>query len=67
MKIANIITVSTYSAFYNAFEERQIWIVRPYRITHRGAERILRKMRTLGAHFGAWNGSVVRIEASILA
>ena len=61
MKIANIITVSTFSAFYNAFEERQIWLVRPYRLTYRGAERILRKLNTLG------DGSVVRLECIAIA
>lgn len=61
MKIANAVTISTFSAFYNAFEERQIWVVRPYRLTHRGAERILRKLNSLGS------GSVVRIETAIYA
>jgi len=61
MKIANIVTISTFSAFYNAFEERQIWLVRPYRLTYRGAERILRKLNTLG------DGSVVRIETAACA
>jgi len=61
MKIANIITISTHSAFYNAHTERQIWVVRPYRLTHRGAERILRKINSLGS------GSVVRIETAVYA
>ena len=61
MKIANIVTISTYSAFYNAYEERQIWLIRPYRLTYRGAERILRKLNTLG------DGSVVRIETAVCA
>lgn len=61
MNIANIITISTYSAAYNAHTERTIWIVRPYRLTYRGAERILRRDNQLG------DGSVVRIETAIIA
>jgi len=56
MKIANILTISTYSAAYNAHTERSVWLIRPYRLTYRGAERVLRKLNTLG------DGSVVRLE-----
>ena len=61
MRIANILTVSTYSAAYNAHTERSVWLIRPYRLTYRGAERILRKLNTLG------DGSVVRIETAVCA
>jgi hypothetical protein len=61
MKIANILTVSTYSAAYNAHTERSVWLVRPYRLTYRGAERILRKLNSLG------DGSVVRLECIAIA
>jgi hypothetical protein len=64
MKIANIVTISTYSAFYNAYEERQIWLIRRYRLTYRGAKRILRKLNTLGANS---DGSIVRIETAVYA
>jgi hypothetical protein len=61
MKIANILTVSTYSAAYNAHTERSVWLVRPYRLTYRGAERILRKLNSLG------DGSIVRLECIAIA
>ena len=61
MKIANILTISTYSAAYNAHTERSVWLIRPYRLTYRGAERVLRKLNTLG------DGSVVRLECIAIA
>jgi len=61
MRIANILTVSTYSAAYNAHTERSVWLVRPYRLTYRGAERILRRLNSLG------DGSVVRLECIAIA
>lgn len=61
MKIANILTISTYSGAYNAHTERSVWLIRPYRLTYRGAERILRKLNSLG------DGSVVRIECIAIA
>ena len=41
--IANIVTISTYCPQYQAFEERQIWLNRRYRLTYRGAQRIITK------------------------
>jgi hypothetical protein len=61
MKIANIATVSTYSPAFKAHTERTLWIVRPYRLTYKGAERILRREGRLG------DGTVVRLETTLCA
>jgi hypothetical protein len=42
MKILNTIVTSTYSTHYHAHVERTYSVVRPFKITHRGAYRILK-------------------------
>ena len=60
MKIATIVTSTHYVPSYNMHEERQTRIVRPYRVTYRGAERILRReAREDGRE---WTGTIVRLE-----
>jgi hypothetical protein len=44
MKILNTIVTTTYSTHYHAHVERTYSVVRPFRITHRGAYRILKNM-----------------------
>jgi hypothetical protein len=59
MKIANIITISKHIPSRNAYEESQIWLIRPYKLTYLGAQRIIRK--------GGNGGFVTRIETAIYA
>lgn len=60
MKIATIVTSTHYVPSYNMYEERRHRIVRPYRVTCLGAERILRReAREDGRE---WTGTVVRLE-----
>ncbi len=63
MNIMHTITVSTYRPSYRMWEQSQRRIVRPYKLTYKGAERILRKeAREYGNEF---EGSVVHIETAI--
>lgn len=57
--IANIVTISTYCPQYQAFEERQIWLNRRYRLTYRGAQRIISKSHP--------SSIVTRIDTAIYA
>lgn len=59
MKIANIITISTHIPSRNAYQESKIWLMRRYKLTHRGAQRIIRKHGEIGF--------VTRIETAIYA
>jgi hypothetical protein len=59
MKIWNIITVSTYIPSRNAYQEGQMCLIRPYKLTYLGAQRIIRKHGS--------TGFVTRIETSIYA
>jgi hypothetical protein len=61
MKLANICTVSCFCSRYNAFAERTIWLIRPYKLTYKGAERILRKEGWITDP----SASVVRLETAI--
>lgn len=60
MKIANIITSTHYSPAMEAMIERQVRVVRPKRLTYRGAERILRRQAKEDGQ--EWTGCIVRIE-----
>lgn len=60
MKIATIVTSTHYVPSYGMYEERQSWIVRPYRVSYIGAERILRREAREDGR--KWTGTVVRLE-----
>lgn len=60
--IANIITSSHYVPSYGMSEERKRIILRPYRLTYTGAERVLkREAREVGE---TWSGSVTHIQTA---
>ena len=61
MKILNIITLSIYSPSHGAYTEREESLTRPYRVTYKGAARIIAKER--GCKPSDLN--VIRIETSI--
>ena len=57
--IINIVTISTFCQQFQGFTEMQICIHRPYRLTYRGAQRIIRKTHKIAF--------VTRIETAIYA
>ena len=60
MRIASVITSTHYVPSYGMLEERQRRIVRPYALTHKGAERVLKRQAKENGE--TWDGIVVRIE-----
>jgi hypothetical protein len=63
MKILNRIILSFYSTAHGAYTEREEALIRPYKVTYKGAARILAKER--GCKPSDLN--VIRIETSIFA
>ena len=57
MKIENVITFTQFSRSQNAHYEQTKWLQRPYRLTYKGAERIIRKEHP--------SANVTRIETLI--
>jgi hypothetical protein len=64
MKIANICTVTTFNPFYNALEEKQLWVIRKYALTAKGAERVINKQRK---RLGYQPVNLTRLETAIIS
>lgn len=62
-QVLNIVTSSHYVPSYGAHVEQESRMLRPYKLTCRGAERILRKR--LQSEGTKWNGTVIRVETAI--
>jgi hypothetical protein len=63
MKVLNTIILSIYSPSHGAYTERKASIIRPYKLTYKGAARILAKER--GCKPSDIN--VIRIQTAIFA
>jgi hypothetical protein len=63
MNILNTVILSIYSPSHGAYTEREVSIIRPFRVTYKGAARIIAKQR--GCKPSDIN--VIRIQTSLFA